>query len=76
MIKNPKRLEHVLLAYMGRKVSVEIIPQMSGDWAVFVDVPTADSEKQMSFIEPVLEDALEKALDEIDRRRVAREVLD
>jgi len=76
MIENPRRLASVLLACKGRGISVEIIPQSTGDWAVFVDVPTAESSKQMSFIGPVLEAELEKALDEIDRRRVALEALE
>ena len=75
MIKDPQLLRELLLAYKQRGISVEIIPQSNGDWAVFVDVPTAESRKQMSFIGPVLEVQVGKALAEIDWRRVALERL-
>ena len=52
MIENPRRLASVLLACKGRGISVEIIPQSTGDWAVFVDVPTAESSKTITTTHP------------------------
>ena len=75
-MKDGEFLKKLLLAFGERKLAVKIIPQMGEKpWLVDIDVPTTDGDKIMYFQEPVLERALERALDEYDRRDAARKVL-
>lgn len=76
-IADPDFLSKLLLSFMERRLAVNIVPQMSSEkpWLVEVEVPALEGQKVLYFQEPVLEWALEKALDEYDRRARAQDVL-
>ena len=76
-IADPDFLKKLLLSFMERRVGITITPQMdeTRPWLVTVQVPTMDGSEPVYFTDTTLEWALEKALDEYDRRDQARDVL-
>lgn len=76
-IADPDFLKKLLLSFMERTVEVIITPQMdeTRPWLVTVEVPTMDGSEPVYFTDTTLEWALQKALDEYDRRDKARDVL-
>lgn len=70
-------LKKLLLSFKQRQLAVTITPQLDDtrSWLVTVEVPTMDGSEPVYFTDTILEWALEKALDEYDRRDQARDVL-
>ena len=76
-IVDPDFLKKLLLSFKQRQLEVTITPQLDDarSWLVTVEVPTMDGSEPVYFTDTTLEWALEKALDEYDRRDQARDVL-